>query len=93
MRNLKKHLEKIYRKVALKLVQRSAAQPAQPMVGSTASDGSPEVATAAGSEGAAGSDGERTPTTLMIVYTTGSAVLLSACRGQEAGLEYLVRMH
>ena len=86
MRNLKKHLEKIYRKVALKLVQRPAAPPAEPIVGSTAADGSPEVANAAGSEGTAGREGERTPANLTLVYCTSSAVLLSACRDQEAGL-------
>ena len=59
-------------------MQRSAARPAKPMVGSTASDGSPEVASAAALEGTAGSDGERTHAILTLVYCNGSAVLLSA---------------
>ena len=67
MRNLKKHLERIYRKVALKLVERSNAESSndsatsgngsEALAGSTAADGSPEVATANGHVEAAVSEG------------------------------------
>jgi len=46
VRNLKKHLEKIYRKVAIKMVRRGDQAPAPPrdMPATTSSVGEPEVA-------------------------------------------------
>lgn len=60
MRNLKKHLERIYRKVALKLVQREAQEGAhpQPIAASTASDGEQETAAEGGPQLTAAVKGE-----------------------------------